>query len=141
MARLCCKPIGLVNLRLHVADVSWFIQCLLASVPDSSCCTWPYVPALFSSPTSNNNCFHLLRSSVIITTLASIIGVHKGFRQPTFKGAVEHDMTEIHTPESSSYSGVYQFFGFGFTCCFRQRDKSGSRVQDGHAERKTWDMD
>jgi hypothetical protein len=39
--------------------------------------------------------FNLLRSSVHHTTLASIIGVHKGFRQPSFKGAVGHDMTEI----------------------------------------------
>jgi hypothetical protein len=31
------------------------------------------------------------------TTLASIIGVHKGFRQPSFKGAVGHEMTEILT--------------------------------------------
>ena len=50
---------------------------------------------LFS--TSNINIFHLLRSSVIITTLACIIGVHKGFRQPSFKGAVGHEMTEILT--------------------------------------------
>ena len=39
--------------------------------------------------------FNLLRSSVHHTTLASILGVHKGFRQPSFKGAVGHDMTDI----------------------------------------------
>jgi hypothetical protein len=66
---------------------------------------------LFS--TSNINIFHLLRSSVIITTLACIIGVHKGFRQPSFKGAVGHDMTDI-TPEDSSKFWCFSIFWFLF---------------------------
>jgi hypothetical protein len=139
MAWLCCKPIGLVNLQLPVADVSWFIPCVLAAMLDSFHDTWPFVPALFFS-TSKIKFLHLLRSSVIITTLACIIGVHKGFRQPSFKGAVGHDMTEI-TPGGSSHPGIFQFFGFSFQFATFRETKAGRALQDGHAEGKTWDMD
>jgi len=102
MARLC-KPIGLANLQLHVALVSWlFPERILASMPGTSYCTWPYVPAFFST---FNLFINLPRSSV--TTLASIIGVHKGSQQPSFKGAVGHDMTGTTTPEGLSDSRVF----------------------------------
>jgi hypothetical protein len=94
--------------------------------------------------TSNINIFHLLRSSVIITTLACIIGVHKGFRQPIFKGAVGHDMKDF-TPESSSKSRCFSIllvFLFQLAALIGETTKSGPRLQDGgHADRKTWDMD
>jgi hypothetical protein len=75
--------------------VSWLIPCVLASISGLfSAVHGLMFPALFLRlPTTTF--FNLLRSSVHHTTLASIIGVQKGFRQPSFKGAVGHDMTDI----------------------------------------------
>jgi hypothetical protein len=133
MARLCCKPIGLVNLQLPLADVPWFIPCVLASIAGLFfCCTWPSCFRPFFSldfPTTTTF-FNMLRSSVYHTTLASIIGVHKGFRQPSFKGAVGHDMTEIRHRKVRAVLVSYQFFGFFFIPKFaafiiRERSKAG----------------
>jgi hypothetical protein len=88
-------------------------------------------PAFFSLdfPTTTTF-FNMLRSSVYHTTLASIIGVHKGFRQPSFKGAVGHDMTEIRHRKVRAVLVSYQFFGFFFipklaAFIIRERSKAG----------------
>jgi len=88
-----CKPIGLVNLQLHVALVSWFLpSCILASIPG-------ILSLYMASRFGHFSRLFQFAAFERDTKLASIFRRSRGI-PPTaqFQGSCPgHDMTESYT--------------------------------------------